>query len=89
MSRLWTHETRVPYVSQDHWESKALATTLNDTEPEDDSKNEDDGILNAFTATINLIEGVVEDVEEEEDTAESKFEKMDEQHDIHTVYAKL
>ena len=29
--------------------SKALATTLNDTEPEDDSDNEDDRILNAFT----------------------------------------
>ena len=32
---------------------KALATTLSDTEPEDDSENEDDGILNAFTATVN------------------------------------
>ena len=30
--------------------SKALAATLSDTEPEDDSDNEDDGILNAFTA---------------------------------------
>ena len=29
--------------------SKALAATLSDTEPEDDSKNKDDGILNAFT----------------------------------------
>ena len=33
--------------------SKAFATTLSDTEPEDDSDNEDDGILNAFTATVN------------------------------------
>ena len=33
--------------------SKALAATLSDTEPEDDSDNEDDGILNAFTATVN------------------------------------
>ena len=33
--------------------SKALATTLSDIEPEDDSDNEDDGILNAFTTTIN------------------------------------
>ena len=29
--------------------SKALAATLSDTEPEDDSNNEDDGILNAHT----------------------------------------
>ena len=36
--------------------SKALATTLSDTEPEDDSDNEDDGILNAFTITINPTE---------------------------------
>ena len=33
--------------------SKALATTLSDTELEDDSDNEDNGILNAFTATVN------------------------------------
>ena len=26
---------------------------------EDDSVNEDDGILNAFTATVNPIEGIV------------------------------
>ena len=69
--------------------SKALAATLSDTEPEDDSDNEDDGILNAFTATVNPIEGIVEDVDEKEDLMESKFEKMDEQDDIHTAYAKL
>ena len=45
--------------------SKALAATLSDTEPEDDSNNEDDGILNAFTATINPTDGIVEDVVEE------------------------
>ena len=33
--------------------SKAFATTLGDTEFEDDSDNEDDGILNAFITTIN------------------------------------
>ena len=33
--------------------SKALAATLSDTEPEDDSDNEVDEILNAFTATVN------------------------------------
>ena len=40
---------------------KALATTLSDTELEDDSDDEHDGILNAFTATVNLTEGIVED----------------------------
>ena len=69
--------------------SKALTTTLSNTEPEDDSDNEDDGILNAFTATVNLIEGIVEDVVEEEELVESKFEKMDDQDDIHTTYNKL
>ena len=69
--------------------SKALAATLSDTEPEDDSDNEDDGILNAFTATVNPTERIVEDVDEEEELVESKFEKMDEQDDIHTAYAKL
>ena len=69
--------------------SKALAATLRDIEPEDDSDNEDDGILNVFTATINPPEGIVEDVDEEEDLMESKFEKMDEQDDIHIAYAKL
>ena len=69
--------------------SKTLTATLSNTEPEDDSDNEDDGILNAFTATVNLIEGIVEDVDEEEVLVESKFEKMDEQDDIHTAYAKL
>ena len=57
--------------------SKALAATLSDTEPEDDSDNEDDGILNAFTTTVNPTDGIVEDVVEEEELVESKFEKMD------------
>ena len=39
--------------------SKALATTLSDTEPEDDFDNEDDGILNAFIATIILLKGLL------------------------------
>ena len=69
--------------------SKALATTLSDTESEDDSDNEDNGILNAFTATVNPTKGIVEDVDEEEELMESKFEKMDEHDDIHTAYAKL
>ena len=69
--------------------SKALAATLSDTELEDDSDNEDDGILNAFTATVNPTDGLVEDVIEEEEFVESKFEKMDDQNDIHTAYEKL
>ena len=69
--------------------SKALAATLSDTEPEDDSDNEDDRILNVLTATVNPTKGIVEDVDEEEKLVESKFEKMAEQDDIHTAYAKL
>ena len=44
--------------------SKALAATLSDTEPEEDFDNEDDGILNAFTAIVNPTDGIVEDVDE-------------------------
>ena len=69
--------------------SKALTATLSDTEPEDDFDNEDDGILNAFTATINPTEGISEDVDDEEDLLDSKFEKMDDQDDIHIAYEKL
>ena len=68
--------------------SKALTATLRDTEPEDDSDNEDDGILNAFTASIDPTEGIVEDVDEEEDLVDSKFKKVDDQNDIHTAYEK-
>ena len=53
--------------------SKALAATLSDIEPEKDSNNKDDGILNAFTATVNPTDGIVEDVDEEEELVESKF----------------
>ena len=65
--------------------NKALAATLSDTEPD----NDDDGILNAFTTNVDPIERIVENVGEEEELIESKFEKMDEQDDIHTTYAKL
>ena len=57
--------------------SKALTATLSDTELENDSNNEDDRILNAFTATVNPTNGIVEDVDKEEELVESKFEKMD------------
>jgi len=63
--------------------SKAIAATLNDTESEDDSNNDDKGILIAFIVMVNPIEGIVEKVDEEVDLVESKFEKMDEQDDIH------
>ena len=69
--------------------SKALATTLSDTELEDDSSNVDNGILNAFIAFVDPTEGIVEDVDKEEDLVDSKFEKMDDQDDIHTAYKKL
>ena len=62
---------------------------MSDTKPTDDSDNEDDGILNAFTVTVNPTEGIVKDVDEEEELVESKFEKMDNQDDIHTAYEKL
>ena len=62
---------------------------MNDIKLEDDSENEDDGILNAFIATVNPTEGIVEDVDEEEDLVDYKFEKMDDQDDIHTTYEKL
>ena len=69
--------------------SKALAATLSDTEPEEDFDNKDDGIFNAFTAIVNPTDGIVKDVVEEEELVESKFEKMDDQDDIHTAYEKL
>ena len=71
------------------WKIKALAATLSDTEPKDDFDNEDDRILNAFTTTVNPTDGIVEDVVEKEELVESKFEKIDDQDDIHTAYEKL
>ena len=59
--------------------SKALAATLSDTEPEIDSdENDQDGIVSAFTATVESPEEVVELIDKEEELIESKFEKMDE-----------
>ena len=62
---------------------------MSDTKPEDDSDNDDDRILNAFIATVNPTEGIVQNVDDEEELVESKFEKMDDQDDIHTAYEKL
>ena len=40
--------------------SKALTSTLSDIEPEDESDdNDDEGILNAFIATMNPTEGII------------------------------
>ena len=69
--------------------SKALVATLSDTKPEDDSDNEDDGILNAFTTTVDPINGGSETVDDEKDLVDCEFEKMDDQDDIHTAYEKL
>ena len=70
--------------------SKVLAVTLSDTELEDESDDNDgEGILNAFTATVNPSDGVSEIVDDENDLVDSKFEKMDNQDDIHPTYAKL
>ena len=46
-------------------------------------------MMNAFTAIVNPTDGIVEDVDEKEELVESKFEKMDDQDDIHTAYEKL
>ena len=70
--------------------SKALTAILSDTEPEDDSNdNDDEGISNAFTTTVDPIDGVLETVDDEEDLVDSKFEKMDDQDDTHIAYEKL
>ena len=78
-----------PTYLKSNGKSKALTTTLSDTKPKDDFDNEDDGILNAFTATVNFTDGIVEDVDEEEELVESKFKKMNVQDDIHIAYEKL
>ena len=69
--------------------SKAFATTLSDTEFEDDSNDKDDGILNSFTTTVNPTKGIVDDVDEKEELVDSKFEKMDDQDYIYIAYEKL
>ena len=69
--------------------NKALTATLSDTEPEDDLDNDDDGILNGFTAIVDPTNGVSETIEDEESFVDFKFEEMDDQDDIHTTYEKL
>ena len=69
--------------------NKALTATLSDTEPKDDLDNNDDGILNGFTAIVDPTNGVSETIENEESFMDFKFEEMDDQDDIHTAYEKL
>ena len=45
--------------------------------------------MSAFTATVESSEEALEIIDEEDKLMESKFEKMDEQDDIHTAYSKL
>ena len=63
---------------------------MSDTKPETKSNDSDDkGILSAFTTIVDPTQRIIEAVDEEEDLVESKFEKMDDQDDIHIAYAKL
>ena len=45
--------------------------------------------MNSYIATVDPTIRIVEDVVEEEELVESKFEKIDDQDDIHTAYEKL
>ena len=77
-------------ISQVHWEKQGHCCYLEWNELEDDSEdNDDEGILNAFTATVDPTDGVSEIVDDEEDLVDSMLEKMDDQDDIHTAYEKL
>ena len=57
--RLWSHEQECPTYLKSIRKSKALAATLSDIEPKDESDNKDDEILNAFTATVILLMGLL------------------------------
>ena len=54
-----TLNKNVQPISRPLGKAKPLLATLSDIEPEDDSGNDDEGILNAFTAIVNPIEGIV------------------------------
>ena len=45
--------------------------------------------MNAFTTTVDPINGGSETVDDEEDLVDFEFEKMDDQDDIHTAYEKF
>ena len=65
--------------------SKALAATLSDS---NSNESDQEGIINAFIANVESSKGEVEVVDEEDELMESKFEKMDDQDNIHTAYTK-
>ena len=55
---------------------KALATALSDTEPETESDDSDDeGILSAFTNTVDPTEEISETVDDEEDLVDLSLRK--------------
>ena len=69
--------------------SKALAVTLSDTKPDVDSEDSDqEGIVSAFIANVDLSKESEGLVDEDEELMESKFEEMDEKDDIYTAYSK-
>ena len=54
----------MPNISQGYW--KKQGTTLSDTKSKTKSNNNDDeGILNAFTATVDPPKGITEVADEE------------------------
>ena len=60
------------------------------TEPKDDSNDNDDKrILNAFIVIVDPTDGVLEIMDDVEELVDFKLEKMDDQDDIHTTYEKL
>ena len=90
MSRVWTYEARMSYISQIHWQKQSPVATLSDIEPEENSDDSDqEGIMSTFTTTIDSPNEAEKPMDEEEWLMESKFKKMDEQDDIHTAYPKL
>nr|XP_023889782.1 nucleolin-like [Quercus suber] len=63
-----------------HSKDGVVAATLSDIDLEDDSDdNDDEGILSAFTATINPTEGIVE--EDDIHTAYTKLYKVSKKHE--------
>ena len=70
--------------------NKPLATTLSDAKPATDlGDNDKKGTFMAFTTTIDSSKESEQLIDEDKDLMESKFEKMDENDDIHSTYGKL
>ena len=78
MSRFGHMRQECPTSFKNIGKSEAIAATLSDIEPKDDlDGNDDKGILNAFTATSDPTDGVLETIDDEKDLVDSKFKKMD------------